>query len=100
METHDANGVPPHPLGAPQVYCLENKGPPPCPSLLIVLFMIMALMDLITVSFLSIGCVLATRFGREARIHVFSNTQKSFLEIPPRSDLIRFINQFLGNMIN
>ena len=30
METQGVIGVPPHPLGAPQVYYLENKGPPPC----------------------------------------------------------------------
>jgi len=32
METHGVIYVPSHPLGAPQVYYLENKGPPPCPS--------------------------------------------------------------------
>ena len=47
LETHEVIIVPPHPLGAPQVYCLENKRPPPCPSLLRVLFFIMAPMDLI-----------------------------------------------------
>ena len=47
METHEVIGVPPHPLGATQVYCLENKGRPPCPPLLRILFIIMALMDLI-----------------------------------------------------
>lgn len=49
----------------------------------------------LSISFCSIGCVLATIFCGEARIHVFSNTQKSFLEIPPRDNLIRFINKFL-----
>jgi len=48
-----------------------------------------------SVSFCSIGCVLSTRFGGEVRIHVFSNTSKLFMEIPPRDDLIRFISQFL-----
>ena len=46
METHEVIGVPPHPLGAPQIYCLENKGLPPYTSLLRILFIIMALMDL------------------------------------------------------
>lgn len=32
METHGVIYVPSYPLGAPQVYYLENKGPPPCPS--------------------------------------------------------------------
>ena len=32
METHGAICVPPHPLGAPQVYYLESKWPPPYPS--------------------------------------------------------------------
>ena len=32
METQGVIGVPPHPLGAPQVYYLENKGPLPCQS--------------------------------------------------------------------
>ena len=44
----------------------------------------------------SIICVLATKFCGEARIHVFSKTQKSFLEIPRRDDLIKIINLFLG----
>lgn len=47
LETHEFIIVPPHPLGAPQVYCLENKEPTPCPSLLRVLLYIMAPMDLI-----------------------------------------------------
>lgn len=47
LETHEVIIVPPHPLGAPQVYCLENKGPPASPSLLRVLFFIMEPMDLI-----------------------------------------------------
>ena len=32
METHGVIYVPSDPLGAPHVYYLENKGPPPCPS--------------------------------------------------------------------
>ena len=47
------------------------------------------------VDFCSIGYVLATKFGGEAAIHVFSKTQKSFLEIPPRDNLIKIINLFL-----
>ncbi len=47
LETHEVIIVPPHPLGAPHVYCLENKGPTPCPSLLRVLLFIMVPMDLI-----------------------------------------------------
>jgi len=47
------------------------------------------------VDFCSIGCVLATKFCGEARIHVFSKTQKLFLEIPPRDDLIKIINFLL-----
>ena len=49
-----------------------------------------------SVIFYSIRCVLATKFGGEARIHVFSKTRKSFMEIPPRDDLIEIINQFLN----
>ena len=30
--THGIICVPPHPLGAPRVYYLENMGPSPCPS--------------------------------------------------------------------
>lgn len=52
-------------------------------------------LQLLLVSLFSIGCVLATKFDGEARIHVFSKTQKSFLEIPPRDDLIKIINLFL-----
>ena len=48
-----------------------------------------------SVSFCSIGCVLAKKFGGEDRIHVFSKTQKSFLEIPPRDDSIKKFNHFL-----
>ena len=47
METHEVIGVPPYPQGAPHVYCLENKGPPSCPSLFRIIFIIIALMDLI-----------------------------------------------------
>lgn len=47
-----------------------------------------------SVSFCSISYVLATKFGEEARINVFSETQKSFMEIPPRDDLIKIINIF------
>ena len=46
-------------------------------------------------SFCSIGCVLAMKFGGEARIHEMSKTQKSFLEIPPISDLIRLLTILL-----
>ena len=60
-----------------------------------------------SVSVCSIRCVLATKFGGEARIHVFSKTQKSFLEIPLRDDIIKIINLFLwclslnsGKLIN
>ena len=48
-----------------------------------------------SVSFCSISFVLATKFGGEARIHVFSKTHKSFLEIPLRDNLIKIINLFL-----
>lgn len=48
LETHDVIVVPPHPLGVPQVYCLESKGPTTCPSLLSVLLLIIAPMDLIS----------------------------------------------------
>ena len=48
------------------------------------------------VSFCSIGCVIASIFCREVRIHVFSNTQKSFLEIPCRDGLIKLISQFFN----
>ena len=44
-------------------------------------------------SFCSIRCVLATKFGAEARIHEISKTQKSFLEIWHRSVSI---NHFLN----
>ena len=47
LETHEVIIVPPHPLGAPHVYCLENKGPTPCPLLLEVQLMIFPLMDFI-----------------------------------------------------
>jgi len=47
METHEVNCVPSHPMEEPQVYYVENKGPTPCPLLLGVLFIIMALMDFI-----------------------------------------------------
>lgn len=47
LETHEVIVVPPQPLGAPQVYFLENKGPTPYPSLLRVLHFIMAPMELI-----------------------------------------------------
>lgn len=47
METHEVIWMPPHPQGAPQGYCLENKVPPPWPSLLRVLFISMALMNFI-----------------------------------------------------
>ena len=47
LETHEVIIVPPHPLGAPQVYCLVNKGPTPCPSLWRVLFFITEPRDLI-----------------------------------------------------
>jgi len=32
QETHGVIDVPSDPMRAPQVYYLENKGPPPCPS--------------------------------------------------------------------
>ena len=48
-----------------------------------------------SVDFCIIGCVLATKFGGEAKIHVFPKTQKSFLEIPTRDNLIKIINLFL-----
>ena len=47
-----------------------------------------------SVSFCSIGCVLATKFGGEARMHEISKTQNSFLEIPPRYDLIILFANF------
>lgn len=47
-----------------------------------------------SVSFCSIGCVLATKFAGEARIHETSKTHKSFLEIPPRDGLIRLLTSF------
>ena len=60
-----------------------------------------------SVSFCSIGCVLATKFGGEARIHEISKTQKLFLEIPPRDGLIRQLTNFkyflslnIGKMVN
>src|SRR5690606_16621666 len=46
------------------------------------------------VSFCSIGCVLATKSGEEARIHEISKTQKSFLDILPRNDLSRLLTNF------
>jgi len=48
-----------------------------------------------SVSFCTIGCVLATKFGGEVRMLVFSKTQNLFLKIPPRDDLIKTINRFL-----
>ena len=47
-----------------------------------------------SVSFCSIRCVLALKFCGEARIHDISKTQKLFLEIPPRDDLIRLLVSF------
>ena len=47
LEMHEVTCVPSHLLGAPEVYYVENKGPTPCPLLLEVLFIIMALMDFI-----------------------------------------------------
>jgi len=35
------------------------------------------------------------KFGGEARIHEISKTHKSFMEIPPRNDLIRLLTNFL-----
>ena len=45
-------------------------------------------------SFCSVGCVLAAKFGGEARIHEISKTQRSFLEIPPRKVSIRLLTIF------
>jgi len=42
----------------------------------------------------SIGCVLATKFGGEAKIHEISKTHKLFLEIPPRHDLTKLLTNF------
>ena len=50
---------------------------------------------LVFVDFCSIGCVLAMKLCGEVRMHVFSKTNKAFLEIPPRDDLIKIINRFL-----
>jgi len=47
-----------------------------------------------SVSFCSIGCVLAMKFGGEARIHEISKTQKSFLETLLRSVSIRLLTDF------
>ena len=47
------------------------------------------------VSFCSIECVLATKICGEAKIHEISRTQKSFQEIPPRSDSISLLANFL-----
>ena len=48
-----------------------------------------------SVSFCSIICVLAMKLGGEVRMHEISKTQKSFLEIKPRDDLIRLLAYFL-----
>ena len=47
-----------------------------------------------TVSFCSIKCVLALKFGGEARIHEISKTHKLFMEIPPNNDLVRLLTSF------
>jgi len=47
-----------------------------------------------SVGFCSIGCVLATKFGGEARIHEISKNKKLFLEILPRSVSIRLLTDF------
>lgn len=47
-----------------------------------------------SVSFCSIVSVLALKFCGEARIHEISKTQKQFMEIPLRNDLIRLLASF------
>jgi len=47
-----------------------------------------------SVGFCSIRCVLALKFCGEARMHEIYKTQKSFLEILPRNDLIRSLTGF------
>ena len=49
-----------------------------------------------SVSCCSITCVLATKFGGEARMLEISKTHKSFMEIPPRDDLIRLLTYFFN----
>jgi len=47
-----------------------------------------------SVSFCSIRCVLALKFGGEARIHEILKTRKFFLVIPHRSVSIRLLTVF------
>ena len=58
IENQGGIGVPPHPMGEPQVYYLENKGSPPCQSHFEELFIILALLEIIR------------RFGGPHDIHI------------------------------
>ena len=58
IENQGGIDVPPHPMGAPQVYYLENKGSPPCQSHFEELFIILALLEIIR------------RFGGPHDIHI------------------------------
>jgi len=49
FETHEVACVPSQPLGAPQVYYVENKGQTPCPLLLEVQFIILEPMEFIKI---------------------------------------------------